>query len=191
MHDGIAQLFADAEQPTEEMKPQTSEAATIEEKSGAGSPVPQKEPEPEHEVSAEMVEAGADLAIGLFDISQSSIFRLLVKRKKNKRIIKLWGESGLNKMERLIDEMDAANNTRVSFTDAREFNPEELAMIRLAKKVDEMVEDLPMSEDEKNLIKVPLMEIMKKKGSTLPPEYALILGVLQIAGARAAEMAMM
>jgi hypothetical protein len=190
MNEGITELLKDTAIPTEERAPQQfTEAEIISETKNE----PVKESDATEEpvkMSAEMVEAGADLTIGLFDVAQTSIFRFLVKKRKNKKLIALYGDKALDKLEYLLDEQEAKSSNKLHVTEMRSFSPEEMGMLRIAKAVEEITEDLPMSESEKDLIKIPLMEIMKKRGGTLPPEYALMLGILQIAGARTGEILM-
>lgn len=192
MDNSIKELLKDAAIETEQREPQMfTEAEIISEVKN----MPNVQPDTaviadKEDVSGEMVEAGADLTIGLFDVAQTSIFRFLVKRRKNKKLIALYGEDSLNKLEKLIDEQEAKDSNKLHTIIIREFAPEELGMLRIARAVQQITDELPMSESEKDLIKIPLMEIMKKRGGTLPPEYALMLGVLQIAGARTGEIFM-
>ena len=192
MKDGIAELMADAEIPTEEQQPQNIHSAAPAENGGNRSTETEVFPENNKpELSAELIESGADFAIGFFDIALTQLLKFMLKRKKNKKVAKLFGESGLIKFQALMDEVDAADNNKVQFSVIREFNSDELKMLHLSKKASEILEDLPLTDEEKELIKIPLMEIMKQKGGTIPPQYQLLLGVMQIAGGRVAEIAML
>lgn len=186
-HESVQVLLKDIAIPTQEREPQkittdAPAAPTAENKA---------EQEAKEPISQEMLESGADLTIGLFDFGQTSLFSFLVKNKRNKRLVKLYGENALDKLERLQLEQEAANDKKATVSIIREFTVDELAMLKLGLKADEIVNGLPLTDQEKNLIKIPLMEIMKQRGGTLPPEYALMLGIFQIAGARTAELIML
>lgn len=186
-HESVQGLLKDIAIPTQEREPQkiTTDAPAA---SVAENKAEQEAKEP---ISQEMLESGADLTIGLFDFGQTSLFSFLVKNKRNKRLVKLYGENALDKLEKLQLEQEAGSDTRATVSIIREFTVDELAMLKLGLKADEIVNGLPLTDQEKNLIKIPLMEIMKQRGGTLPPEYALMLGIFQIAGARTAELIML
>jgi len=188
IHDSVKGLLQDISRPTEERAPQADkiqpeQAADTTKTKDAG-------PETKPEISEEMIETGADLTIGLYDFSQTTLFSWLVKNKKDKRIIRLYGEGALDKLEMLINEKEASEDSKASVQVIRSFTIDEIAMLKITKKTDEILNGLPMTEQEKNLIKVPLMEMMKQHGGTLPPSWALILGFLQISGARVGELLM-
>ncbi len=184
----INKLLQDVIVPTEEKVPQVIAPATeipITPEIPIGQTTPPveeiKQPEP---ISDEIVEAGADIAIGMFDFSQNNLFKFFVNRKKRNRMESLLGENHRDKLETLISEVEAGKT-------ADQFTTNDISALRIEKNVQELLKDLPLSDQDKEALKKPLMAIMKKKGGTLPPEYALGLAVLQILGGRTAEIYML
>jgi hypothetical protein len=187
IHDSLKDLFEEIATPTQDRAPQSS-TASINNTSDAPTEIVNEEiKEPTPEISAEMLDSSADLTIGLLDFGQSSMFTWVVNRKKNKKLIQLYGENAIDKLEHLINEQDAEANNKIAQKILREFSADEMGMLRLARRVNEITEDLPMTDTEKELIKVPLMALMKEKGGTLSPQWALTIAVLQIFGSRAMQ----
>lgn len=195
-HESVNKLLEDINTPTEEKgeqvkvdpSPAASQEKTVED------PATETKTEPEvvvPEIDKEVLSSSADLAIGLFDVSQTNIFRFFGKRRKKKLLIKRFGDTAIDHVAKLLNEIDAMNENKVSTTVIREFTADEFGMLRIEKAAAEYLEGLPLTDAEKDMLKVPLMQIMKKRGGTIPPEIALILGCLQIAGARTAELFMM
>jgi hypothetical protein len=175
MHDSVNDLFKEIATPTEDRAPQSS-TASINNTSDAPTEIVNEEiKEPTPEISAEMLDASADLTIGLVDFGQSSLFTWVVK---------LYGENAIDKLEHLINEQDADANNKIAQKILRDFSADEMGMLRLARRVNEITEDLPMTDGEKELIKIPLMALMKEKGGTLSPQWALTIAVIQIFGSR-------
>ncbi|MFX8864322.1 hypothetical protein ABTM79_19460, partial [Acinetobacter baumannii] len=56
-----------------------------------GSKVSEEQKPPKEEPSAEMIDAGAELAISVFDFAQSNLFKFFAKRKGKKKAEKLFG----------------------------------------------------------------------------------------------------
>lgn len=193
-HDSVEELLKDVSQPTEHREPQMfTDAASTAEKPVAGSihaTTDTLEDGPAiTPLSDEVIENGADMVIGLYDFGQAASVSFLVRRKRDKRLVKLFGEGALDKLADLKAELDAAENKNIRITEIRAFSVEEQKAIHLVKQADEVIGDMPMSESEKDLIKIPLMQLMKERGTTLPASWALTFAVMQITGARIAAAA--
>jgi uncharacterized protein with ParB-like and HNH nuclease domain len=189
LHDSVELLFAEVQQPTDDRKPQAEASAnnTSDEPLIEKEIIKDKEEQPTHEVSPEMLDSSCDLGIGLADFFQTSVFTWLVNSKKNKKLISLYGEGALDKLEHLINEQDAGKNNKLQHAILREFSPDEMGMLRLAKEVNKIVDDLPFTDSEKEAIKVPLMALLKESGGSLSPQWALTFAALQIFGSRALQ----
>ncbi|MBS4041357.1 MAG: hypothetical protein KGZ81_12260 [Flavobacteriales bacterium] len=193
--DSISKLLIDVTVPTEEKQPQVivapetivvppENANTASNSSPETNTLVQQPQTVKPPVTDEMVENGAELVIGMFDFSQNNLFKFFVNRKKNNRMEALLGENHKDKLETLISNVESGKK-------AEEFKPEDLSALRLEKDVQTLLKDLPLSDQEKESLKKPLMAIMKAKGGVIPPEYLLILAILQIAGGRTAETVML
>lgn len=193
--ESVSKLLIDVTVPTEEKQPQVivapentqAPAETVNTVTSAAPEtipaVPQaqavKQP-----VTDEMIESGAELVVGMFDFSQNNLFKFFVNRKKRNRMESLLGENYKEKIESLISDVESGKK-------ADEFKTEDLSALRFEKDVQTLLKDLPLSDQEKESLKKPLMAIMKAKGGVIPPEYLLLLAILQIAGGRTAETVML
>jgi hypothetical protein len=191
----VSKLLIDVTVPTEEKQPQvtvvpetipeTAETLNTNSNVAPENNVPTQEPQPAKQpVTDEMIESGAELVIGMFDFSQNNLFKFFVNRKRRNRMENLLGENYKDKLETLISNVESGKK-------ADEFKPEDLSALRLEKDVQNLLGDLPLSDLEKESLKKPLMAIMKAKGGVIPPEYLLLLAILQIAGGRTAETVML
>jgi hypothetical protein len=188
MHDSVLKLLDEVEQPTEQRQPQSPSTSSTSD----AAPEPTKETkaetvEPVVEISEDMLDNGADLTIGLYGMAQNSLLSFLAKRKRNNDLVDLYGEDAPRKMKLLLNEQSSLENKLAEKT-VRQFTDDELGMLLLEKDFQELMDDLPLSDTEKESIKVPLKQIMKTKGGTLPPEYALIIAVMLITGSRLGQI---
>lgn len=209
MHTSINELLQDITAPTVERQPQVSAApvtvtpapdqpvqahppvpVAAEIKTDApaqpvtATPTPQPQPEPtKAPVSEEMLATGADVAIGLFDFSQQNIFKFFIKRKKERKLEKV-SPHWVTELEQLIQELENGK-------EAKSLSGEQLTMLKIEKGVREILDHLPLSDEEKKQLRVPLIEIMRQNGGVIPPNIQLMLSVLMIAGGRAADVFML
>lgn len=140
-------------------------------------------------LSKEALEAGADVTIGLFDITQSKAFQLLGNSKKKRKLRKKYGPDAVERLEKLVDEAEANEENKIRTV--RDLHPDEWGMLRMERAAREYLDDMPLSEGEKKNLKIPLMAIMKQHGGAIPPTYLLMFGLLQVVGSRAAQLAML
>lgn len=191
----VNQLLQDVIVPTEEKPPQvfaaTETVTQTTENSSDGQPAgtenTQQEPQPQTvkpPITDEMIEGGADLVVGMFDFSQNNLFKFFVNRKKRNRMETLLGENHRDKLEKLISDVESGKK-------GDDFTTDDLSALRFERDVQTILKDLPLSDQEKESLKKPLMAIMKARGGVIPPEYLLLLAVLQIAGGRTAETVML
>lgn len=192
--ESVSKLLIDVTVPTEEKQPQVivapetivvpSENANTQTSTTPETNTPVQPQAVKPPVTDEMIENGAELLVGMFDFSQNNLFKFFVNRKKRNRMEALLGENHKDKLETLISHVESGKK-------AEEFKPEDLSALRLEKDVQTLLKDLPLSDQEKESLQKPLMAIMKAKGGVIPPEYLLILAILQIAGGRTAETVML
>lgn len=207
MHPSVNELLQDITAPTVERQPQVSAApvtvtpapdqpvqalppvpVAAEIRTDAPTqpvvtaPVPQPEP-PKAPVSEEMLATGADVAIGMFDFAQQNIFKFFVKRKKERKLEKV-SPHWITELDQLIQEVENGK-------EVKSLSGEQLAMLKIEKGVREILDHLPLSDDEKKQLRVPLIEIMRQNGGVIPANIQLMLSVLMIAGGRAADVFML
>lgn len=207
MHPSVNELLQDITAPTVERQPQVSAApvtvtpapdqpvqalppvpVAAEIRTDAPTqpvvtaPVPQPEL-PKAPVSEEMLATGADVAIGMFDFAQQNIFKFFVKRKKERKLEKV-SPHWITELDQLIQEVENGK-------EVKSLSGEQLAMLKIEKGVREILDHLPLSDDEKKQLRVPLIEIMRQNGGVIPANIQLMLSVLMIAGGRAADVFML
>lgn len=200
-HDSITALLKDIATPTVEQQPQqavppqldaideekkqatASMANTTENKDAAAVPV--------KKVDEKLLGYGAEAVVATFDFTQDNLFTFLGKIKRKKKLRKLYGEEWdvkLNDAKSKIDLLNA-NKSNTGGEVIELITKEDVGLIRLEAEFDSYFDDLSLTEKEKDQLKIPLMEIMRIKGGTIPPEYLLMLTLLQIFGARGTELA--
>lgn len=136
-------------------------------------------------VSEEAIEMGVDALIGFFDFSQNKISSIAVRMKKRNRMQNKYGDDWKDRLDELIAQVEGKTKTKDNLT------PEELQMLKLEKNVQEILDDLPLTDADIKALKGPLMQIARAKGGTIPPEYILTLTVISIIGARVADISML
>jgi len=206
LHSSVQTLLKDITTPTEDRpvqmpvssepsQPATPPPAEPATGSAAAAPVvtPEtvKQEEPKPEMTAEALASTADLVIGMFDFSQHNLFRALGNRKKKGKLGRLYGDNATDRLELLINKVEAMHSQQSTATVIEAFTPDDIGMLRLHKAAEEYLEGLPLTDYEKEALKKPLIELLKKRGGNIPPEIALLLAVLQISGARATELFML
>jgi hypothetical protein len=150
----------------------------------AAVPQPQQTEQIKQPVSEEMLATGADVAIGMFDFAQQNIFKFFIKRKKEKKLEKI-NPNWITELDQLIQELENGSK------EVKSLSGEQLNMLKIEKGVREILDHLPLSEDEKKQLRVPLIEIMRQNGGVIPANIQLMLSVLMIAGGRAADVFML
>ena len=196
MHDSIKQLIEEAKLPTTEQATQTEPITsdepivvkpTAEEKAEvkAAEKEAAQEAAEEIEVTAEMLQVGADTAVMFIDFLQQAGYTFWLKNKEDKRLIALYGENAITKLSELLDEQLAAKENKVSQTILREFTAAELGMLASYKNAQKILDSFPLSDNEKQSLIVPLMQMMKQSGATLSPQWSLLLAAAAIFGGRA------
>jgi hypothetical protein len=200
-HESIKKLLQDVTIPTPEQQPQSNVppiidniedneqaaplAITNKSEGDAGKEKPQ--------VSEKLLEASANVVTATFDFTQDNLFTFFGKVKRKRKMKRLFGEDWevkLNDAKSKL-EMAAANKSGVSIGDATMLevaNKEDFSLLRTEKSFDEYFDGLALTDEEKEAIKVPLKEVMRLRGGTIPPEYLLVLTVMQIFGARGMEL---
>lgn len=193
-------LLQDIAQPTEEREPQQRtppplndfedeeiEVATTSENTGAA------EPKQDKKINEKMLQSTAKFILNLFDFFQNKGFKTAGKFKEKRKMKRLYGDDAMDKLEAALTkaQMQTDSNTRTTNEEILQlFTPEEIGMLRIRKEVNEFMEGLPLTDDEKEQLMEPLIEILRIKGGTIPPEWILIGTILQVTGARTTELLM-
>jgi hypothetical protein len=199
-HKSMTKLLQDIAQPTQEQQPQQTHAPALDEfedddpgaadtgnNGGAG------EQQAEKKINEKMLKSTAKFILNLFDFFQHKGFKTAGRFKEKRKLKRLYGDDALDKMEAAITkaEMQTGSNTRNTDAEILQmFSPEEIGMLRIRKEVNEFMEGLPLTDDEKEQLMEPLIEILKIKGGAIPPEWILIGTILQVTGARTTELLM-
>lgn len=202
-HPSMTKLLHDVAVPTQEQQPQQTHAPALDDfeeepeqpepgtadtsnNTGTGQPQEKK-------INEKAVKATAKFVLQLFDFFQNKGFATAGRFKEKRKLKRLYGDDALDKLEAAITKAQMQTDSNTKNTDAEIielFTPEEIGMLRIRKEVNEFIEDLPLTDDEKEQLMEPLIEILKIKGGTIPPEWILIGTILQVTGARTTELLM-
>lgn len=191
VHPSVQKLIEEVQKPTDERKIQQTPLFEFDEKGESKEQQENDNTTTVKDLSEESVEWGADFAIGMYDIGQQKLLAHFGKRKRNKKLRKKYGANALEKLETLKNEIEALTKNKMQQTVLREFTTDDYGMLRVEKAFEEYLEELALTDDEKDLIRKPLMKLMIKHGGEIPPGLALGLAVLQITGSRVADLAML
>jgi hypothetical protein len=192
VHESIQQILQDVTIPTKEqeaqqIEPEKNSAADTGNKDDDGSRKPEVQP-----ISKEMLEASADTAIAMFDFVQDNLFSVLARRKKRGKMNRLYGDDSADRLEKALNKLELQQQGSKGNVEIIEsFTADELGMMRLERDFNDHIADLALTEKEIAALKPSLMELMKTRGGTIPPEYMLMLAVIQITGARITETVML
>lgn len=198
----MTKLLQDIAQPTQEQQPQQTHAPALDdfedEEPGEGTADTGKnngaaDLQPEKKINEKMLKSTAKFILSLFDFFQSKGFGAAGKFKERKKLKRLYGDDALDKLEAALTKAQMQTDSNTKTTDAeiiQLFTSEEIGMLRIRKEVNEFIEGLPLTEDEKEQLMEPLIEVLRIKGGTIPPEWILIGTILQVTGARTTELLM-
>ena len=125
-------------------------------------------------LSAEMLETETNIGLSMIDFTQQNILRFSVNVKRKRKLVGTFGE---NSVER-ADILSHGGVPKDDMTDT------DKAILKIQKKVDEVIEDLPFSDEECKVLR-PLLEkwIIANNGK-LPENFFAYLGLIQIFGGR-------
>jgi hypothetical protein len=201
--DALKKLLQDVNTPTEQQAPQQHAPAPEEQPvvipaqsdmppahAQEHAPVSEPAPAPKPPVSLEDCNDEAEAMVILFDAIQNGSIAALAKRKMNQRRERMYGDGAHQKLQILLDELDAKKKGAAAVTD-RAYTPEDIGLMKGEAALQELLSDLPFDDEEIERLKKPLSKIVQKRGGILPPEWLLGLFALQMTSARLIQLSML
>ena len=125
-------------------------------------------------LSAEMLQTETNIGLSMIDFTQQNILRFSVNVKRKRKLVSTFGENSVERAEILADGGIAKD----------EMSETDKAILKVQKKVNEVIEDLPFTDEENKVLR-PLLEkwIIANNGK-LPENFFAYLGLIQIFGGR-------
>lgn len=203
MTPAFKELLKDVTTPTEEQVPQAPvNTAPPEPTQPPAAPAPSAAPAapaeeapaqepakaPKEPLSLEDCKDEAEACIFLFDSAQNLALSALAKRKMRNRRERVYGEDAQVKLQHLLDELELKKKG-TTVQEERAYNADDVGLLKTHMELQELLTDLPFSEEEIDRLKKPLAKIIQARGGMLPPEWQLGLFTLQMIGARIAQVA--
>ncbi len=174
---GLNKLFADVAQPTQvrEQVPPPEPMVEVKETEN------QKEVPP---IDEKLVNASAEIAMALLDGAQNTALKIWATARRNTRANEITGDgAGLSKLNKAVSNYSKGNGDRLSMASA-----EDMQLLDLNEKAQELIQDLPLSEKETERLIIPLKYIIEKNGGNIPIELGFILGIATCIGGRIGEI---
>ncbi len=175
---GLSKLFDDVAQPTQ-VREQPKETTTA---------PPENVPteKPNVPIDKKMVEATSEIVISLIDTVQTNGFRIWANVKRNNIADALTDSTaGYAKLMRAVS---AYKTNDKNGGEIEMLNATDVQLLELHDKVFSFIEDLPFTKKETENLMLPLSYIIEKNGGSLPPELALVIGLVTAVGSRIGEM---
>ncbi len=132
-------------------------------------------------LTPELLQSEVSLAIGMIDFTQHNIFRVAVKYKSKNKLKNTFGENAVERAEILKDGGVAKDS----------MSDEDKAILRVQKKIDEVVEGLPFSDEESKVLRPLLEKYIIANNGKLPENFFAYLGLIQIFGGRLLNVIML
>jgi len=125
-------------------------------------------------LSAEMLQSETNIGLSMIDFTQQNILRFSVNVKRKRKLLTTFGENSVERADILAD----GGIPKEEMTDT------DKAILKVQKKVDDVVKDLPFTDEECKVLR-PLLEkwIIANNGK-LPENFFAYLGLIQIFGGR-------
>lgn len=115
------------------------------------------------------------------DFAQRGALTLWAKSKKKDRFLRLYGKE----WEKVFDTNKAAYKAGQT----SDMSPAVLAMMTHADDIEEIIESLPFTDEEKEMLHKPLSKMLKQHGGVMPPEWVLYMSIGRIFGGRIWDVA--
>jgi hypothetical protein len=130
------------------------------------------------EISNKAKHASARIAVGMLDLTQKGIFIPLLNRKYKKK----FNDKEIERLEEIAD----ANKSTLDETDMRirtKFD-------RLMKKRDKKIDAVELEDQERKDLESAFYTYMDVTGNNVPPEYLLMIGIMNTVGKRGIDLFM-
>ncbi|WP_416437893.1 hypothetical protein [Phnomibacter sp. MR] len=174
-------LLRDFMKPTESKGPETInpiEEEKVASKATSAEPLEleaeevKADPQPKKErmMGAEFV---AETFLGMFDTTQSIILSKINRRKMKRRL----GEK-LPEAEKLINEIELGR------IEPKDLTPEQYQIFLRIKDLMKVEEMIPLTDEEYEKLKVPLMRLVEVNNIDLPPNLALFMTAIDVMAPR-------
>ena len=132
-------------------------------------------------LTPEILESEVNVAIGMIDFTQHNVFRVAVKYKSKNKLKNTFGENAVERAEILSD----------GGIPKEEMSEEDKAILRVQKKIDEVVQGLPFSDEESKVLRPLLERYIVANNGKLPENFFAYLGLVQIFGGRLLNVIML
>ncbi len=115
--------------------------------------------------------------IGMFDTTQSLILTKINQKKMKRRL----GDK-LPKAEQLFAEIESG---RIQMAD---LSPEDYAIFLRIKDLMKIEEEIPLTDEEYEKLKVPLLKLVEINNIDIPPGLALMMSVVEVMAPRIVDV---
>jgi hypothetical protein len=179
IHDSTSELFSHFSQPAKDKANGSAIIADMfsdsdkKEDTASGDDKPGKEGK--RFVSSEL---SAELLIGSIDTLQTIAFSAANRRKMKRRFA-----DDIDRLEVLVDKIDAGTMTKADLSD------QDHAALKKLRRLIAVYDDIPFTDEEKEQLKKPLAEIIEVYGAKIPPGVALVIAALTVMLPRIVDMA--
>ncbi len=174
----LTSFFEEIKQPTQE---RTAPVEPAQEKIAIETPAPAPVV-----LDKKLIESSSEIAIGLIDGVQETIFSLLANYKKRKKANEIDEEdNGVVSMQKAIakNKKNIANpNIETVLTE------KELQLLELNEVVNTFIAELGFTEKQSKSLIEPIKYIIEKNGGKIPMELFLFVGLTNAIGANAAAL---
>lgn len=114
------------------------------------------------------INATTDIVIGLLDGTQSTVFRILTERKKNKKLLATGGNGAIARLQQL---KAAEHNKETLLEDT------DLKLLDIDATVEDFLNNLSFDDNTKDMMREPLKILVAKNMGKMPPEFMLFLAL--------------
>ena len=132
-------------------------------------------------LTTEMLQSEVEIGIGFIDFTQNNLFRVGVNYKRKRKLVTTFGETALERAEILAN--GGVNKDEQTETDK--------AILKVQKKVDEVLEGLPFSDSEVKALRPLLEKYIINNDGKLPENFFAYMGLIQIFGGRLLNVLML
>ena len=132
-------------------------------------------------LTQEMLQSEVDMGLGFIDFTQNNLFRVGVNYKRKRKLVSTFGEHALERAE--ILENGGVKKDEQTETDK--------AILKVQKKVDEVLQGLPFNDQETKALRPLLEKYIINNNGKLPENFFAYMGLIQIFGGRLLNVLML
>lgn len=142
------------------------------------------------QLSDEDLEEEAESYVMLVEMLLNLIFSVAAKYKRNSKAKEIAGESGAEKLKAIVKKLKANERAKKDsgVINIDTLTEEEKLLVELNTEVEAYLDEIDLSESEKNRLIKPLKIILKRRKKRMSPEAMLFAGFASIAVTRIAML---